>query len=72
VGGRAVKDTTKYDVVCLERGDIDYLLFVADQLSSDAVLLPADLKNYAEALRGIARVATELEELKIINMVSDV
>ena len=66
-----VKDTTKYDVVCLERGDIDYLLFVADQLSSDAVPPPADLKNYAEALRGIARVATELEELKIINMVSD-
>jgi len=67
-----VKDTTKYDVVCLERGDIDYLLFVADQLSSDVVPLPTDLNNYAEALRGMARVATELEELKIINMVSDV
>ena len=34
---------TKYDVVCLERGDIDYILFVADQLSSDAVPPPADM-----------------------------
>jgi len=58
-----VKDTTKYDVVCLERGDIDYILFVADQLSSDAVPPPADMNNYAEALRGIARAATELEKL---------
>jgi len=58
-----VKDTTKYDVVCLERGDIDYILFVADQLSSDTVHPPADMNNYAEALRGIARAATELEEL---------
>ena len=32
-----VKDTIKYDVLCLEQGDIDYLLFVADQLSSDTV-----------------------------------
>ena len=42
-----MKDTTKYGVVCLERGDIDYLLFVADQLSSDVVPLPTDLNNYA-------------------------
>jgi len=58
-----VKDKSKYDVVCLERGDIDYILFVADQLSSDTVPPPADMNNYAEALRGIARVATELENL---------
>jgi hypothetical protein len=58
-----VNDTTKYDVVCLERGDIDYILFVADQLSSDAVPPPADMNNYAEALRGIARAVTELEDL---------
>ena len=58
-----MKDTTKHDVVCLERGDIDYILFVADQLSSDAVPPPADMNNYAEALRGIARAATNLEEL---------
>jgi hypothetical protein len=58
-----VNDTTKYDVVCLERGDIDYILFVADQLSSDAVPPPTDMTNYAEALRGIARAVTELEDL---------
>ena len=58
-----VKDTIKYDVVCLEQGDIDYLLFVADQLFSDTVPPPADMNNYAEALRGIARAATKLGEL---------
>jgi hypothetical protein len=58
-----VNDTTKHNVVCLERGDIDYILFVADQLSSDAVPPPADMNNYAEALRGIARAVTELEDL---------
>ncbi len=58
-----VKDSTKYDVVCLERGDLDYLLFVADQLSSDTVPPAADMNNYAEALRGISHAATDLEEL---------
>jgi hypothetical protein len=58
-----MKNTAKYDVVCLERGDVDYLLFVADQLASDTTPTPLDLKNYAEALRGLARAATELENL---------
>jgi hypothetical protein len=58
-----VNYTTKYDVVCLERGDIDYILFVADQLSSDSVPPPEDMNNYAEALQGIARAVTELEDL---------
>ena len=58
-----VSDTNKYDVVCLERGDLDYMLFVADQLSLDTVPPTADMNNYAEALRGIVRAATELESL---------
>ena len=55
-----MKEVTKHDVVCLERGDVDYIKYVADQLSNESVPSLTDLNNYAEALRGIARAATDL------------
>ena len=58
-----MKEVTKYDVVCLERGDVDYIKYVADQLSNESVPSLTDLNNYAEALRGIAHAATDLEGL---------
>ena len=58
-----MQEMSKHDVICLERGDINYLEYVADQLSGESTPSTAELKNYAEALRGIVRVATELENL---------
>jgi len=61
-----MKEVSKYDVVCLERGDINYIKHVADQLSDLSEPSRSELKNYAEALRGIARAATDLENLSIL------
>jgi hypothetical protein len=53
-------EASKHNLVFLERGDIDYINYVADRLSEKTVLSASDLENYAEALRGIARAATDL------------
>jgi len=56
-------EISKHNLVCLERGDIDYLKYVADQLSAaDSAPSAADLENYAEALRGIARAVIDLRD----------
>jgi len=61
-----MKEVSKHDIVCLERGDIIYIKHVADKLSGLSEPSRSELKNYAEALRGIARTATELEKLSTL------
>ena len=58
-----MQETSKYDVVCLERGDINYLEYVADLLSYESIPSESELENISEALRGIVRSATELTKL---------
>jgi len=56
-------NSSKYEIMCLERGDIDYLLHVAEALSNARYLTAGELKNYSEALRGIVNAAKELTNL---------
>lgn len=56
-------ELSKHDVVCLERGDINYLEYVADLLSSESIPSESELDNISEALRGIVRSATDLAKL---------
>jgi hypothetical protein len=56
-------ELSKYDVVCLERGDINYLEYVADLLSSGSVPSESELDNISKALCGIVRSATDLVKL---------
>ena len=58
-----MSEKSKYDVICLERGDIEYIKYVAHQLSGEQSPSVPELKNYAEALLGITRAATDLESL---------
>ncbi len=53
-------EASEHNLVFLERGDIDYISYVTDRLSEKTVLSASNLENYAEALRGIARAATDL------------
>lgn len=53
-------EKTKYDIMCVERGDIDYLRSIAQMLLSNDPQLHDQMGNIAKALDGIANAAYEL------------
>lgn len=58
-----MEEKTKYDIMCIERGDVDFLRNVADQLIENPSQLEDQVENIAQALRGIANSAYELDQL---------
>lgn len=54
-------EKTKHDIMCIERGDVDYLLTIAEMLMSDDSQLQDQVENIAKALSGIANSAHELD-----------
>lgn len=58
-----MEEKTKYDIMCIERGDVDFLRNVADQLIENPSQLEDQVENIAQALRGIASSAYELDQL---------
>lgn len=61
-----MEEKTKYDIMCIERGDVDYLRYVADQLNGSGDLQKDQLDNLAKALIGIASSACELDQISKI------
>ena len=56
-----MKGKSKYDVMCLERGDIEYLRNVAEMLLANDSQIRDQAENVAMALLGIANAAYELD-----------
>ena len=59
-----MNEKSKYDVMCLERGDIEYLRHVAEMLFTNGPQIQEQSENVAKALIGIANAAYELDEIE--------
>lgn len=56
----AMDEKTKYDIMCIERGDVEYLRIIADKLMANESELHDQAENISKALLGIANAAYEL------------
>ena len=55
-------ERTKYDIMCIERGDLDYLRNIAEMLITNDSYIQDQAENIAKALIGIANAAYELDQ----------
>jgi len=62
-----MEEKSKYDVMCVERGDMEYLRHVAAMLLSDVDQMRDESENIAKALLGIANAAYELDSTGLNN-----
>ncbi len=56
-------EKSKYDIMCIERGDVEYLRNIAEMLMNNDSELQAQVEHISKALLGIADAAYELEQL---------